>query len=71
MKEKNKFIVLTGVAIQMGVTVFLGAYVGKMLDEKYPSDKKWFTMSLTILAVFISLFNILNQLKKINKEDGE
>lgn len=71
MKEKNKFIVLTGVAIQMGVTIFLGAYVGKMLDEKYPSDKKWFTMSLTILAVFISLFNILNQLKKINKEDGE
>lgn len=71
MKEKNKFIVLTGVAIQMGGTIFLGAYVGKMLDEKYPSDKKWFTMSLTILAVFISLFNILNQLKKINKEDGE
>lgn len=71
MKEKNKFIVLTGVAIQMGVTIFLGAYVGKMLDEKYPSDKKWFTMSLTILAVFISLYNILNQLKKINKEDGE
>jgi uncharacterized membrane protein YfcA len=71
MKEKNKFIVLTGVAIQMGVTIFLGAYFGKMLDEKYPSDKKWFTMSLTILAVFISLYNILNQLKKINKEDGE
>jgi len=55
----------------MGVTIFLGAYFGKMLDEKYPSDKKWFTMSLTILAVFISLYNILNQLKKINKEDGE
>lgn len=71
MKEKNKFIVLTGVAIQMGVTIFLGAYFGKMLDEKYPSDKKWFTMSLTILAVFISLYNILIQLKKINKEDGE
>ena len=71
MKEKNKFIVLTGVAIQMGVTIFLGAYFGKMLDEKYPSDKKWFTMSLTILAVFFSLYNILNQLKKINKEDGE
>jgi len=71
LKEKNKFLILTGVAIQMGVTIFLGAYFGKMLDEKYPSDKKWFTMSLTILAVFISLYNILNQLKKINKEDGE
>lgn len=71
MKEKNRFLLLTGVAIQMGVTIFLGAYFGKMLDEKYPSDKKWFTMSLTILAVFISLYNILNQLKKINKEDGE
>jgi uncharacterized membrane protein YfcA len=69
MENKNKFIVLTGIAIQMGVTIFLGAYFGKMLDEKYPSDKKWFTMGLTIFAVFVSLYLVLQQLKKLNKDD--
>lgn len=69
MENKNKFIVLTGIAIQMGVTIFLGAYFGKMLDENYPSDKKWFTMGLTIFAVFVSLYLVLQQLKKLNKDD--
>lgn len=71
MKEKNRFLLLTGVAIQMGLTIFLGAYFGRKLDEKYTTDKKWFTMLFTLLAVFISLYNIINQLKKINTDEGE
>lgn len=65
-KQPNNFLRLTGVATQMGVTIFLGAYFGKWLDEKYPSDKKWFTMGLTILAVGIALYNVLRQVNKIN-----
>ena len=73
MKNKNKsFLVFTGIAAQMGVTIFLGAYFGKMLDEKYPSDKKWFTIGLTLFGVFLSMYNILKQLKRINeKEDAQ
>lgn len=51
-------------AIQMGVTVFLGAYLGKYLDGRFPAEKKWFTMLFTILAVGIALYNLLRQLKK-------
>jgi uncharacterized membrane protein YfcA len=69
MKNGNKFLVLTSVGIQMMVTIFLGAYFGKMLDEKYPADKKWFTMGLTILAVFISLYLVVQQLKSLNRDD--
>jgi len=68
-KPLNKFARLSGIGIQMGVTVFLGAYLGKFLDNKYPSDKKWFTIGLTILAVAISLYNVLRQVNKINQED--
>ena len=73
MKEKNKsFLGFIGIATQMGATIFLGAYFGKMLDEKYPSDKKWFTIGLTLFAVFLSMYNILRQLKRINeKEDSK
>ena len=70
--KKGSFLVFTGIAFQMGATIFLGAYFGKMLDEKYPSDKKWFTLGLTLLALVVSMYNILNQLKRINeKQDSE
>lgn len=71
-KSKGKsFLIFTGIAAQMGATIFVGAYFGKMLDEKYPSNKKWFTLGLTLLALVVAMYNILNQLKKINKNQDE
>jgi hypothetical protein len=40
-----------------------------MLDEKYPSNKKWFTMGLTIFSVAIALYMVLKQVNKINEDD--
>lgn len=65
----SKYLQLIGIAAQMGGTIFLGAYFGKMLDEKYPSGKKWFTMGLTLLAIFVALYMVLRQLKKINETE--
>lgn len=68
-KKIPRFARLSGIGLQMGVTIFLGAYLGKYLDAKYPMDKKWFTIGLTLFAVAISLYNILRQVNKINAED--
>ena len=70
-KQRNNILRLTGIGAQMGVTIFLGAYLGKWLDEKYPMDKKWFTIGFTILAVAISLYNVLRQVNKINSESDK
>ncbi len=70
-KRRNKFIRLSGIGLQMGVTIYLFAYAGKFLDQKYPSDKNWFTISLTIVGVAISLYNILKQVNRINQEDDK
>lgn len=71
MSDKNgigDYVKYSGFAIQMGVTIFAGAYLGKYLDAKYPMEKKWFTMLFTVLAVFLSLFNLLRQLKNDEKK---
>ena len=34
---------LSGIGMQMAGTIFIFAMIGKWLDEKYPSNKKWFT----------------------------
>jgi uncharacterized membrane protein YfcA len=56
-------------AIQMGVTIYLGAYLGKYLDSSYPSEKKWFTMIFIIVAVALSLYNLIRQLNKDNSKE--
>lgn len=55
----------------MGVTIFLGAYLGKYLDEKFPSEKKWFTIIFTLIFVAIALYNVLKQVNRINQEDED
>lgn len=66
-----KFARLSGIGLQMGATIFLGAYLGKYLDGKFPMEKKWWTIGLTLFAVAISLYNILKQVNRINSEDDK
>ena len=68
-QKKNqlpKYIQLTGVAIQMGITIYLGAYFGKKLDAHFNPSNKTYTIILTLLALLIAIWSVLLQLKKIN-----
>ena len=66
-KQPNAVMTLSGVGVQMGVTIWLGAKLGKWLDEKYPNDKNWFTMGCVMFAVVISLYNLIQQVNRLNK----
>lgn len=67
----NRYLELMGIAAQMGVTIFLGAYLGKWLDEQYPAEKRWYTMVFTILAVCIALYMVLKQVNKLNSDEHQ
>ena len=69
-KQLNKYLQLTGIAFQMGITIYLGAYFGKKLDVHFNSNKTY-TLILTLLALLISLWSVLAQLKKINDKYDE
>ncbi len=68
-KQPKRFVVLIAVASQMGITIFLGASLGKYLDAKYQSEKPWFTITLTLFALLISLYSVLQTLNKLNNDD--
>ena len=70
-RKPNRYLELMGIAAQMGVTIFLGAYAGKWLDARYPSNKKWFTIGLTLLSVAIALYMVLKQVNKLNEDDDK
>ncbi|MBC8266193.1 MAG: AtpZ/AtpI family protein [Flavobacteriales bacterium] len=70
-KQLNKYLQLTSIATQIGVTIFLGSYLGKYIDGLYSFSKPWFTLLLTLFAMVVSIYSVIQQLKKINKQDEE
>jgi len=67
-EQLNKYLQLTTVVFQMGITIYLGAYFGKWLDNYFQTSNKTFVIITTLLALVISIWNILRQLKKINEK---
>ncbi len=65
-KPLNKFIRLTGIGLQMGITIYLASYLGKWLDVKYPNENNIYTIVLTLSGVALSFYSLLKQIKNIN-----
>ncbi|XOV66702.1 MAG: AtpZ/AtpI family protein [Fluviicola sp.] len=70
-KSRNsaRYLALTGIAAQMGVTIVAGGYLGKYLDGKYPNDKQWFTIGVTLFSVAVALYVVLKQVNRLNQKD--
>lgn len=62
---------LSGMGMQLAGSIFIFALLGRWLDDKYPSDKKWFTIGLVLFATVLSLYSILRQVNKMNEEDDQ
>lgn len=63
----NKWLSLINIPIQMGVIIFLFAYLGNWLDENYPSEKVYYVKIMVMVGVFLALYNVIRQVKDINK----
>ncbi|MDG1333587.1 MAG: AtpZ/AtpI family protein [Crocinitomicaceae bacterium] len=69
--SRSRLARLSGMGIQMAGTIFIFALLGRWLDEKYPSNKKWWTIGLVLFATVMSMYNILRQVNKMNQEEDE
>lgn len=67
-KGRPKFIRLTGIAVQMGVTIYLGSYLGKYLDQKFSSEKDTYLIICTLAAIVFAFYVLLKQLNQINND---
>ena len=65
-KRLNKYIVLTGIGLQMGITIYLAAQLGKWLDANY-SESNTYTIVLTLLGIALSFYSLLRQLKNLEE----
>ncbi|MFI1744781.1 AtpZ/AtpI family protein [Thalassobellus sediminis] len=65
-KQLKQIAALSGIAIQMGITIYLFVLLGKWLDTNYNSSGKAFLIICTLLGVGISLYAVLKQINKLN-----
>lgn len=66
-KSPSKWAAMINIPFQMGVIIFVFTYAGMWLDEKY-TDSSIFTIILSLLSVFIALYNVIRQVKNLNKD---
>jgi ATP synthase protein I len=66
-KGYNKWLALINIPIQMGVIIFFSYKLGFWLDSKYPNDRIYYYKLITILGVFIALYNVYRQVNEIGK----
>ncbi|TWO33956.1 AtpZ/AtpI family protein [Seonamhaeicola sediminis] len=67
-KQLKNAAILTGVAIQMGVTIYLFVLLGRWLDTKYNHGDKLFIIITTLSGVAISLYAVVKQLNRLNND---
>ena len=64
MDNHNKFLLLSNLAIQMGVIITVGVFLGDYLDTKSKNITPWWTISLSILSISAAFYQVLKTLKK-------
>lgn len=66
-RQASKWLALINIPIQMGVIIFLFAYLGNWLDENYPNPRVYFNKILVMVGVALALYNVIRQVNEINK----
>ncbi|MBC6997519.1 AtpZ/AtpI family protein [Cytophaga sp. FL35] len=56
---------LSGIAIQMGATIYLGNLLGAWLDVKF--EKNYLEDTVTLIAVFLSMYLVIKKVINLNK----
>ncbi len=72
-KQKNqyrKYVVFTGMAFQMGITIGVFTLIGLWLDEKYPNNYSLYVVVFSLIGVFGALYTTIKQVIKLSDEEN-
>ncbi|WP_240788965.1 AtpZ/AtpI family protein [Psychroserpens sp. NJDZ02] len=68
-KQLNPYIRFTSIALQMGITIWLGSILGNWLDLNYSTNQFYFK-TITLLAVFVAMYSVIKQVVKITNDQN-
>jgi len=65
--RRNKWLAFINIPFQMGIIIFAFSYLGMWLDKKYSNGSSVWTIILSLFSVFLALYNVIRQVKNLNK----
>jgi F0F1-type ATP synthase assembly protein I len=68
-EQPSKYLEFVNIAVQMGIIIAAGVFLGIWLDEKYPNDFSGFTIGVSLLGVFVALYQVIRKVSQISKDD--
>lgn len=68
-KQNNKWLVFTTIPFQMGITILVFYFIGGWVDKKLSISNEWGTKCLTLLGIFIAMYQVISQVNKLNKDE--
>lgn len=58
-------------AIQMGLTIYLGSKLGEWLDVKFNNSNQLYFKIVSLIAVFMAIFSVIYQVLKLTNKDSD
>jgi uncharacterized membrane protein YeaQ/YmgE (transglycosylase-associated protein family) len=54
--KADAYLKYSGMAFQMGIIILVGALAGQKLDSRFQTERPYFTVALSLLAIFGALY---------------
>ncbi|APU68070.1 MAG: AtpZ/AtpI family protein [Bacteroidota bacterium] len=66
--RRNKYLQFVNIAFQMGIIIAAGVLIGIWLDGKFPNKFSGFTISISLIGVFVALYQVYRSVKNLNED---
>lgn len=64
----NSYARFSGIAFQMIAIIVVGSFIGVKLDERFPNENNWFTISLALFSVLLSVVFVIKSINSASKD---
>ena len=68
--QYRKYVIFTGMAFQMGITIGVFTLIGLWLDEKHPNNYSLYVVVFSLIGVFGALYTTIKQVIKLSDEEN-
>ena len=66
--QLNKYASLTALVFQIGATIYVCSYLGKILDREISGEQEYFTTTLVLLGFLATFYILIKGAKKLNND---
>ena len=67
-KQLNSYVKYSSLATQMAVIIAAGVFFGEYLDKTHTSETPIYTITLSLLSIFLSLYYVIKKIINYNEK---